>query len=157
MQCATGFGVAIVLLSAMLSLSAQAQQLPPGYGEQPKLAAPQESWIPTINWSVANEPWMKGQTPKVAPGLRVAAFAQDLKHPRWLLVLPNGDVLVAEAASEPGKSWWPRTIIQNMVQRRSGSVVENANRISLLRDANRDGIAEEKHVFLEGLRQRRSG
>ena len=153
MRTATGFGVSIVLLSAILSLSAQGQQLPPGYGEQPKLPAPQESWIPTINWSVANEPWTKGQTPKAAAGLQVSAFAQGLKHPRWLLVLPNGDVLVAEAASEPAKSWWPRAIIQNMVQRRSGSVVENANRISLLRDANRDGIAEEKHVFLEGLRQ----
>ena len=60
---------------------------------------------------------------------------KGLKHPRWLQVLPNGDVLVAEAASEPAKSWWPRTIVQNMVQRRSGSIVENANRISLLRDA----------------------
>ena len=153
MRCATGLGAAIVLFSAMLSLSAQAQQLPPGYGEQPKLPAPQESWLPTINWSVANEPWKKGQTPKAAAGLQVVAFAQGLKHPRWLLVLPNGDVLVAEAASEPSSSWWPRAIIQNMVQRRSGSIVENANRISLLRDTNRDGIADETFVFLEGLRQ----
>ena len=153
MQCATGLGAVIVLLSAMLSSSAHAQQLPPGYGEKPKLPAPQESWLPTINWSVANEPWKKGQTPKAAAGLQVAAFAQGLKHPRWLLVLPNGDVLVAEAATEPGSSWWPRAIIQNMVQRRSGSVVENANRISLLRDTNRDGVAEETFVFLEGLRQ----
>ena len=153
MRCATGLGAVIVLLSAMLSSSAQAQQLPPGYGEQPKLPAPQESWIPTINWSVANEPWTKGQTPKAAAGLRVTAFAQGLRHPRWLLVLPNGDVLVAEAASEASSSWWPRAIVQNMIQRRSGAVVKNANRISLLRDANRDGIAEEKHVFLKGLRQ----
>ena len=142
-----------MVFSSMLSLSAQAQQLPPGYGEKPKLPAPQESWLPTINWSVANEPWTKGQTPKAAAGLQITAFAQELKHPRWLLVLPNGDVLVAEAATEASPSWWPRAIIQNMVQRRSGAVVENANRISLLRDANRDGIAEEKHVFLEGLRQ----
>jgi glucose/arabinose dehydrogenase len=153
MRCATELGAAIVFFSAMLSSSAQADQLPPGYGEQPKLPAPQESWIPTINWSVANEPWTKGQTPKAAAGLQVAAFAQGLKHPRWLLVLPNGDVLVAEAATEASPSWWPRTIIQNMVQRRSGSVVENANRISLLRDTNRDGVADETFVFLEGLRQ----
>jgi glucose/arabinose dehydrogenase len=152
MRCVFELGAAIVFSSAMLSVSANAQ-LPPGYGEKPKLPAPQESWLPIINWSVANEPWTKGQTPKAAAGLQVSAFALGLKHPRWLLALPNGDVLVAEAASEPAKSWWPRAIIQNMVQRRSGSVVENANRISLLRDANRDGIAEEKHVFLEGLRQ----
>jgi glucose/arabinose dehydrogenase len=86
-------------------------------------------------------------------GLRVTAFAQALKHPRWLHVLPNGDVLVAEAATEPAKSWWPRTLLQNMVQRQAGSIVENANRISLLRDADEDGVAEQTSVFLDGLRQ----
>jgi glucose/arabinose dehydrogenase len=83
----------------------------------------------------------------------VTAFAKALKHPRWLHVLPNGDVLVAESASEPANSWWPRAIVQNMVQRRSGSIVENANRISLLRDTDGDGIADQTFVFLEGLRQ----
>ena len=71
------------------------------------------------------------------PDCRSRHSLKASKHPRWLHVLPNGDVLVAEAASEPAKSWWPRTMIQNMVQRRSGSIVENANRISLLRDAER--------------------
>jgi glucose/arabinose dehydrogenase len=137
----------------MLSSPASSDPLPPGYGEKPKLPPPRESWLPTIKWSVANEPWTKGQAPKPASGLRVVAFAQGLEHPRWLHVLPNGDILVAEAASEPNNSWWPRTIIQNMVQRRSGSIVENANRISLLRDKDQDGIAEERFVFLEGLRQ----
>jgi glucose/arabinose dehydrogenase len=146
-------GAWIVLLSVVLLLPLNAQQISQGYGERPKLPEPKESWLPTIKWSVANEPWKSGQTPKPAAALRVAAFAQGLKHPRWLHVLPNGDVLVAEAASESAKSWWPRTIVQNMVQRRSGSIVENANRISLLRDANGDGVAEEQFVFLEGLRQ----
>jgi glucose/arabinose dehydrogenase len=81
-----------------------AQQTAPGYGEEPKLPPPRESWLPTIKWSVANEPWKPGQTPKAASGLRVAPFAHGLKHPRWLQVLPNGDVLVAEAASEPANS-----------------------------------------------------
>jgi glucose/arabinose dehydrogenase len=153
MQRAAWAGIVTVLLSAMLPSPTQSDPLPPGYGEKPKLPPPRESWLPTINWSVANEPWVKGQAPKPATDLRVVAFAQGLKHPRWLLVLPNGDVLVAEAASEPSASWWPRTIIQNMVQRRSGSIVENANRISLLRDKDQDGVAEERFVFLEGLRQ----
>jgi glucose/arabinose dehydrogenase len=144
-------GTAALLLLAAISASASAQD-PSGYGEQPKLPAPEESWLPTLKWSVA-EPWKKGQSPKVASGLRVGAFAQGLKHPRCLHVLPNGDVLVAEAASEPAKSWWPRTLVQNLVQRRSGSIVENANRISLLRDADGDGVAEQVTVFLEGLRQ----
>jgi glucose/arabinose dehydrogenase len=146
-------GTAALLFLAATLASASAQRATPGYGEQPKLPAPKESWLPTLKWSVANEPWTKGQTPKAASGLRVVAFAQGLKHPRWLLVLPNRDVLVAEAASEPAKSWWPRTLVQNMVQRRSGSIVENANRISLLRDADGDGVAEQAFVFLEGLRQ----
>ena len=145
-----GLGVAILLI---LGAPLGAQQPPPGYGERPQLPPPKEGWLPTLKWSVANEPWTKGQLPKAADGLQVAAFAQGLKHPRWLLVLPNGDVLVAEAASEPAKSWWPRTIVQNMVQRRSGSIVENANRISLLRDVDGDGVAEQTFVLLEGLRQ----
>ena len=91
--------------------------------------------------------------PKAAAGLQVVAFAQGLKHPRWLQVLPNGDVLVAEAATEPSPSWQLRALIQNWVQRRTGAIVENANRISLLRDADRDGVAEQQFVLLEGLRQ----
>jgi glucose/arabinose dehydrogenase len=145
---------AIVLVACTLLFSAKlcAQQL--GYGADPKLPAPTETWLPTINWSVADEPWPSGTAPKPAAGLQVRAFATGLKHPRWLLVLPNGDVLVAEAASEPGKtSWSPRAIVQNYAQRRSGSQVESANRISLLRDADGDGVAEMQTVFLEGLRQ----
>lgn len=149
----SSLGAAVLLVTLMSALTTQAQQMPPSYGEKPELPAPKESWLPTIKWSVANEPWPPGQTPRPASGLNVKAFAQGLKHPRWLQVLPNGDVLVAEAASEPAKSWWPRTIVQNMVQRRSGSIVENANRISLLRDTDGDGVADQSFAFLEGLRQ----
>ena len=144
----------MALFLAVLPLAqSAAQDLPAGFGVQPKLPPPKESWLPTVKWSVANEPWTKGQTPKAASGLQVVAFAQGLKHPRWLHVLPNGDVLVAEAATEPGASWWPRTLIQNWVQRRSGAIVENANRISLLRDSDGDGKADRQFVLLEGLRQ----
>jgi glucose/arabinose dehydrogenase len=129
------------------------EELPPGYGSQPRLPEPKEGWLPTIKWSVANEPWPKGTHPKAAQGLTVQAFAQGLKHPRWLHVLPNGDVLVAEAATEPAPSWSPRAILQTWVQRRSGAIAENANRISLLRDSDGDGVAEQQSVFLEGLRQ----
>src|SRR5688572_5580896 len=77
-------GAAVLLLLAMSVAPINAQQLPPGYGEQPKLPTPEERWLPILKWSVANEPWAQGQTPKPAPGLRVAAFARRLKHPRWL-------------------------------------------------------------------------
>jgi glucose/arabinose dehydrogenase len=139
--------------AASLAMPAKAQHLPAGYGEQPTIPPPTQRWLPTVNWSVANEPWRHGEAPKPAASLEVGAFAQGLKHPRWLHVLPNGDVLVAEAATEPEPSWWPRAIIQNMVQRRSGAIVENANRISLLRDKDGDGVAEQRFVLLEGLRQ----
>ena len=108
--------------------------------------------LPVLNWAHAGS-WPEGAAPKAAPGLSVKAFARGLKHPRWLYVLPNGNVLVAEAASEPASSWNPRTIAQNWVQRRAGSIVENANRISILRDSDDDGVADEQTVFLEGLRQ----
>ena len=141
------------LVACLFGLAAHAQQLPPGYGAAPALPAPKRDWLPTVNWSVATEPWREGQTPKAATALQVVAFARGLKHPRWLHVLPNGDVLVAEAATEPEASWSPRAIIQDMVQRRSGAIVENANRISLLRDKDGDGVAEERFVLLDGLRQ----
>lgn len=123
------------------------------YGPEPRLPPAEKSWLPTIRWSVANAPWRPGMAPKAAAGLVVQPFAQGLKHPRWLHVLPNGDVLVAEAASEPANSWSPRAIAQNWVQRRTGSIAQNANRITLLRDANADGKAEHVEVFLDGLRQ----
>ena len=125
---------------------------PDSFGAQPRLPQPEESFFPVINWA-RTEPWPEGATPEAAEGLAVKAFARGLKHPRWLHVLPNGDVLVAEAATEPSPSWSPRSIVQNWVQRRAGSIIENANRISILRDTNGDGVADEQNVFLEGLRQ----
>ena len=143
-----------LVASTLMFPSVLAAQEPSGYGPDPKLPAPAETWIPTIKWSIAGEEWPAGATPKPAAGLQVRAFAQGLKHPRWMLVLPNGDVLVAEAASEPAKTGWsPRAIVQGWAQRRSGSTVENANRISILRDGDGDGVAETQAVFLEGLRQ----
>ena len=103
----------LILLSVPL-MTRSAAQAPPGYGPEPRLAEPRQGWLPTIKWSVANEPWPKGATPKAAQGLAVQAFAQGLKHPRWLHVLPNGDVLVAESATEPASSWSPRSMFQNL-------------------------------------------
>ena len=145
------FIVASFLLLTIPPMALSVEQ--PGYGPQPSIPAPKDSWFPTVKWSVANEPWPKDAKPKAARGLVVRAFAQGLKHPRWLHVLPNGDVLVAEASTEPEPSWSPRSILQTWVQRRSGAIAENANRISLLRDTDGDGVADQHHVFLEGLRQ----
>jgi glucose/arabinose dehydrogenase len=124
----------------------------PGYGPDPNLPKPQHSWLPTLKWSSVT-PWPEGAMPRPAKGASVNAFAKNLKHPRWLHILPNGDVLVAEAASLPADSWHPRAIAQNWAMRRAGSITENANRITLLRDADGDGVAETREIFLEGLRQ----
>ena len=86
-------------------------------------------------------------------GTRVAAFAADLDHPRWLYVLPNGDVLVAETNAPPkpddgkGIKGW----IMGLVMKRAGAGVPSANRITLLRDSNADGVADQRFVLLSGL------
>jgi len=97
--------------------------------------------------------WAPGQTPVAAPGLKVNAFATGLKHPRWIHLLPNGDVTVAEALFLPGpvKSVFDYAMVSTM--RRAAAVGVSPNRITLLRDANGDGVAETKEAFLEGLSQ----
>ena len=97
--------------------------------------------------------WTAGQTPSVAPGLAVKAFARGLEHPRWIYQLPNGDVLVAESASLPSGIRDFMDIARNFVMRRVGAIRRNANRITLLRDADGDGVAEIRETFLEGLNQ----
>jgi glucose/arabinose dehydrogenase len=121
-------------------------------GPEPALPAPAKTAIPTVKIAPAKG-WPAGAKPTAAPGLAVAAFAQGLDHPRWLYVLPNGDVLVAETAAperpEEGKSLKGK--VMGMVQKRAGSAVPSANRITLLRDTDRDGVAEVRTTLLEGL------
>ncbi len=97
--------------------------------------------------------WGEGRTPTAAPGLRVNAFAAGLKHPRWLYVLPNGDVLAAEALQQdqPVKSLSDYAMVATM--RRAKALGVSPNRITLLSDANGDGVAERRDVYLEGLNQ----
>ncbi len=90
--------------------------------------------------------WPEGRTPTAPSGFRVTAFARGLESPRWLYVLPNGDVLVAEARSRP-RSEQPGSHRQGMIG--AGSVGVSANRIILLRDSNRDGVAEIRSVLLQ--------
>lgn len=93
--------------------------------------------------------WPAGRTPAAPPGFEVAAFAEGLDNPRWLYVLPNGDVLVAEATTEKLAGDVPTEVLEGL--RGSGSLGKSANRITLLRDADRDGKAEVREVFLSGL------
>jgi glucose/arabinose dehydrogenase len=108
--------------------------------------------IPTLKMPTARG-WSHGQTPVAAPGLEVNAFAAGLKHPRWIHVLPNGDVTVAEALSVPGgiRSVFDYAMVSTL--RRAAAIGLSPNRITLLRDADGDGVAEFREPFLEGLNQ----
>ncbi|WP_228127853.1 MULTISPECIES: PQQ-dependent sugar dehydrogenase [Acinetobacter] len=122
------------------------------YGSQPHLPKPKSSLLPTVNMAPAKG-WPEGKMPTPATGLKVQAFAKGLQHPRWLYVLPNGDVLVAEtdAPPKPDDSKGIKGKIMKWVMQRAGSSHPSANRISLLRDSNGDGVAEQKIVFLQNL------
>src|SRR5690349_22289963 len=124
-----------------------------GIGPNPELPPPKGSLIPTVKVADAKG-WSGDAKPTAAPGLIVTAFARQLDHPRSLYVLPNGDVLVAETnapADRPDdgkgiKAWFIRYF-----QKKAGAAVPSANRITLLRDADGDGVAETRSVFLSGL------
>jgi glucose/arabinose dehydrogenase len=122
------------------------------FGPSPTLPAPQNSWIPTVNVATATG-WPAGAKPTAANGMRVNAFATGLDHPRTVYVLPNGDVLVAEtnAPPKPDDTGGIKGWVTKLVMRRAGAGVASPNRITLLRDADGDGIAETRSVFLEGL------
>jgi glucose/arabinose dehydrogenase len=121
-------------------------------GPAPTLTEPTKRLIPTIEIAEATG-WPAGTTPSAAAGLSVQAFAGGLEHPRWLHVLPNGDVLVAETNGPPGKSGFKgvRAALMNSAMKKAGAAVPSANRITLLRDGDGDGVAEQRHVFAQGL------
>ena len=127
-------------------------QVSDGTGPAPRLPEPNKTLIPTVNIAPAIG-WPEGAKPVAAAGTQVAAFAENLDHPRWLYVLPNGDVLVAEtnAPPKPDDGTGIRGWIMKKVMGRAGAGVPSANRITLLRDQDHDGIAETRTVFLENL------
>lgn len=123
-------------------------------GSAPVLPAPaKDGLIPTMNTPKAGG-WAAGAAPKAAPGLAASRFAEGLNHPRWLLVLPGGDVLAALSSTEPGKPKSIKDWVMQRIQKRVGALQESPDQIVLLRDANGDGAAEVKSVLIsEGLNQ----
>lgn len=147
----TPLGLALLLVQVAC---AEIATLPvsEGTGLKPTLPQPAPTLIPTVNIAPAVG-WPAGMSPKGPPGTRVTAFATHLDHPRWLYVLPNGDVLVAETNAPPKQedSQGIRAWLMGMVMKRAGAATPSANRIMLLRDTDGDGVADMRSVLLEGL------
>jgi glucose/arabinose dehydrogenase len=122
------------------------------YGPDPKLPEPDPRILPTVHQAEA-EPWKKGEMPQAAQGYAVNQFADGLDHPRWLHLLPNGDVLVAESNKPPQEESTVsiRRWVAQKVMGSAGADAPSANRISILRDADGDGEAELKQPFITGL------
>jgi glucose/arabinose dehydrogenase len=149
----------LIALASVIALTAGcAGSSPPedspqaSIGAAPELPSPQKKAIPTLKIAPATS-WAPGEKPSAPAGFSAARFAEGLDHPRELYVLPNGDVLVAESSSEPGKVTGIRGWVQQLTQKRAGALHTSANRITLLRDADGDGTAETKTSFLTGLNQ----
>jgi glucose/arabinose dehydrogenase len=142
--CLAGLVIFTSCESAKLPVSA-------GMGPTPQLPEPNHTLIPTVLVAPAKG-WAPGQTPVPAAGLKVNAFATGFDHPRWLYVLPNGDVLVAETNSpQKEKKSGIKAWFMNMFMKKAGAGVPSANRITLLRDADGDGVAETRSLFLQNL------
>jgi glucose/arabinose dehydrogenase len=146
--------VALIGGAALVSRRLRGGVHEPAWGSSPAIppARPQGN-IPTLKMPTARG-WARGQTPVAAPGLKVNAFATGLDHPRWIQVLPNGDVLIAESMNEPRaamRNIFDYAMVSTM--KRAGAAGVSANRIKLLLDADGDGVAEIQEVFLEGLNQ----
>jgi glucose/arabinose dehydrogenase len=150
MKRRTTFTIACLLAGC----AADTSRLPPGadVGPTPVLSEPVSSLLPTIQVAPAVG-WPQGMTPRPREGFTVTAFAAGLDHPRWLHVLPNGDVLVAETNAPPrpdeGKGF--KGFFMKLFMKKAGAGVPSANRITLLRDRDGDGIAETRSVLLSGL------
>ncbi len=149
----TAVAAICLLLSACGEISHQPESA--GTGPTPVLPAPSSSLIPVVQVApVAG--WPEGSAPTAALGQRVTALARGLDHPRWVYSLPNGDVLVAEsnkpANAGEGKTPSIRNWVQGLFMKRAGAGVPSADRITLLRDADGDGVAELRTVLLQGLR-----
>ena len=146
--------VAVLFSVFALDSCSQTAILPPSadIGPNPVLSQPEKSLLPTVNIAPAKG-WPEDARPVAAGGLTVTRFAGDFQHPRQVYVLPNGDVLVVETDAPPKpedgkgiKGWFYK-----MAQKRAGANKPSANRISLLRDSDGDGVVDKRTVFLEGL------
>ncbi len=145
----------ISLFLLPLALAACGPGHPPpktNYGTHPELPAPAPQSIPTMNVNTT-APWPANAAPHAPAGFTVTRYAENLKHPRWLYRLPNGDVLVAEAAPPLSPINSIEGAVEHWLDLRNGSAPESANQITLLRDTDGDGKPDLRRVFVKGLNQ----
>lgn len=143
------YAVAGIALAACMKTVAPVQV---AQGVSPEIVKPSSSLLPTVKVAKATG-WAEGETPVAADGLKVVAFATGLDHPRWMHVLPNGDVLVAEtnAPARAQDGGGIRSFFTNRALKKAGAAVPSADRITLLRDADGDGVAETQTIFMDNL------
>jgi glucose/arabinose dehydrogenase len=141
----------LVILAGCAGAPSQ-QPIDAGSGPNPPLPPPESKTIPLVNVAPAKG-WSGDQKPSAAAGMVVGSYAADLDHPRWLYVLPNGDVLVAEtnAPERPEDKKGIKGFFMSRAQKKAGAGTPSADRITLLRDADGDGKAEHRGVFVQGL------
>jgi len=146
--------VALLIIAVVVVGASGGPALNPssGYGPNPVLPSPETPLIPVLKAPNATG-WGPGEMPVAADGMEVTEFASGLDHPRWVYVLPNGDVLVAEsnAPERPEDAKGIKGFFFKLFQKKAGGGVPSANRITLLRDADGDGVAEFRSAFIEGL------
>ncbi|MEI9932184.1 MAG: sorbosone dehydrogenase family protein [Rhizomicrobium sp.] len=144
---------AIALLPLMLAACDPGHPQPKSsLGANPDLPAPVAQTIPTMGVN-STAPWPAGVAPTAPAGFTVTRYAENLEHPRWIYVLPNGDVLVAEAAPPLSPMNSIEGIVEHYMDVKNGSAPPSANEITLLRDTNGDGKPDVRTVFLKGLNQ----
>ena len=156
-RSALSFAVLLAVTVAGCTMPGESNRAPvaspaSSVGPTPSLPAPESTLLPTVKIAEATG-WPKGSKPMGANGLAVSACASGLDHPRWLLALPNGDILVAETNAPPRSqdASGIKGFVMKHVMSKAGATAPTANRITLLRDVDGDGIAEVKEVFLQGL------
>ena len=142
--------VAMIGATAILMRRWGATTETPAFGSAPDIPEAKAQSIPTLKMPTAKG-WNSGDTPTAAPGLQVNAFATDLIHPRWIYVLPNNDVLVAEAIQDLGEIKTPFQFAIYSTMKRAAAVGHSANRLTLFRDSANTGTANVRHTFLENL------
>ena len=148
------YGMRTLLFASLFALAACSAVTPDtGYGPNPELGEPNPSLLPTVR-TARVVGWEEGAAPTAPAGFTVTRYAEDIVHPRWLYVLPNGDVLVAQSSTRPAEEGGIIAWLKNMVQRNAGAIEdESPDQITLLRDSDGDGVVDARHVFAESLNQ----